>query len=88
MSIRISRVEETTVSLKCMLVHYDPDLPLKLDCDASTYGVGAALSHVFPNGDERPVAYASRILTQSERGYAQLEKEALSLVYGVKESHL
>ena len=71
-----------------MLVHYDPDLPLKLHCDASAYGVGAVLSHVFPNGDERPVAYASRTLTQSERGYAQLEKEALSLVYGVKKFHL
>ena len=71
-----------------VLVHYDPDLPLKLDCDASAYGVGAVLSHVFPNGDERPVAYASKTLTQSERGYAQLEKEALSLVYGVKKFHL
>ena len=70
-----------------MLVHYDPALPLKLDCDASAYGVGAVLSHVFPNGEERPVAYASRTLTQTERGYSQLEKEALSLVYGVKKYH-
>ena len=70
-----------------VLVHYDPDLPLKLDCDASVYGVGAVLSHVFPNGAERPITHASRTLTQAEKGYAQLEKEALSLIYGVKKFH-
>ena len=66
-----------------MIVHYDPDLPLRLDCDTSTYGVGAVLSHVFPNGVERPIASASRTSTLAEKGYAQLEKEALSLIYGV-----
>ena len=70
-----------------VLVHYDPALPLKLDCDASAYGVGAVLSHIFPDGEERPIAYASRTLTETERGYAQVEKEALSLVYGVKKYH-
>ena len=70
-----------------VLVHYGPDLPLKLDCDASVYGVGAVLSHVFPNGVEGPIAYASRTLTQAEKGYAQLEKEAVSLIYGVKKFH-
>ena len=51
-----------------VLVHYDPSLPLKLDCDASSYGVGAVLSHVFSDGAERPIAYASRTLSKSERG--------------------
>ena len=71
-----------------VLVHYYPDLPLKLDCDASAYGVGTVLSHVFPNGVERPIAHASRTLTQAEKGYAQLEKEALSLIYGVKNASI
>ena len=70
-----------------VLVHYDPDLPLKLDCDASAYGIGAVLSHTFPNGEEKPIAYASRTLSKAERGYSQLEKEALSLIYGVKKYH-
>ena len=70
-----------------VLVHYDTNLPLKLACDASAYGVGAVISHVFPNGDERPIAYASRTLTTSEKNYAQIEKEALSLVFGVKKFH-
>ena len=48
-----------------------------------TYGVGAVISNVFPNEVERPIAYASRTSTLAEKGYAQLEKQALSLIYGV-----
>ena len=46
--------------------HYDPELPVKLDFDASAYGVGAVLSHRYPNGSERPIAYASRTLVMAE----------------------
>ena len=66
-----------------ILVHYDPSLPLKLAGDASQYGVGAVISQVSLNGDERPVAYASRTLSASERNYSQIKKEALSLIYGL-----
>ena len=70
-----------------VLAHYDGNLPLCLACDASPYGVGAVLSHIMPNGEERPVAFASRTLSSSERNYAQLEKEALALIFGVKKFH-
>ncbi|KAL5018941.1 hypothetical protein ScPMuIL_004663 [Solemya velum] len=45
-----------------VLTHYDPALPLRLATDASPYGLGAVLSHAMPDGNERPVAYASRSL--------------------------
>ena len=70
-----------------ILVHYDPSLPLRLAGDASQYGVGAVISQVSLNGDERPVAYASRTLSASERNYSQIEKEALSLIYGLRKFH-
>ncbi|CAB4032616.1 Hypothetical predicted protein [Paramuricea clavata] len=67
-----------------LLVHYDLNRKLRLACDASSYGLGAVLSHVLDNGQERPIAYASRTLSQTEKNYAQIEREALSIVFGVK----
>lgn len=64
--------------------HYSPQLPLGLSTDASSFGLGAVLFHIFPNGKERPVAYASRSLTSSEKNYSQIEKETLSFVFAVK----
>ena len=66
-----------------LLCLYDKKLALKLSCDASSYGVGAILSHVFPDETERPIAYASHTLSKTERNYSQLDKEALGIIFGV-----
>ena len=68
-------------------MHYDPDLPIRVAADASSYGLGAVLSHVLRNGTEHPIAYESRTLTPSEKNYAQVEKEALAIVFGVRKFH-
>ena len=76
-----------TLASPTVLAHCDSQLPLRLAADASAYGVGAVISHVLPDGTKRPIGYASRTLTGSERNYAQLEKEALSLIFAVRKFH-
>ena len=70
-----------------LLIHYDLNRELKLACDASSYGQGAVLSHIKDDDQKRPIAYASGTLSSSERNYAQIEREALSIVYRVKKFH-
>ena len=65
-----------------VLMRYDPALPVRLACDASPTGIGAVLSPVNPCGSERPVAFASWSLTKTEHKYAQIDEEALSMMWG------
>lgn len=46
------RAKETLLR-STALTHFDPALPIQLACDASPYGVGAVLSHIMPNGQEK-----------------------------------
>ena len=69
-----------------VLVHYDPEKEVTLNVDASPVGLGAVLSQVTEKG-EQPVAYASHSLTSCERKYAQLEKEGLAIIFGLKRFH-
>ena len=70
-----------------VLVPYDEKRKLILACDASSNGVGAVISHVTDDGKEHSVAFASRILTKSERNYSQIKKEALANIFGVQKFH-
>ena len=71
-----------------VLTLYNPGIPLKLDTDASSYGVGAVLSHVFPNREERPIEFMSRTLSVAEKKYAQIDREALAIVWAIKKCHV
>lgn len=77
-----SKIKESILSNK-VLVHYNPNLELIVASDASPFGVGAVLSHIMPDGSEKPIAFASRTLSASEKNYAQIDKEALALVFAI-----
>ena len=59
-----------------VLAYYDVKKPVKVTCDASKCGLGAALLQ-----DDKPVAFVSRALTDAEMRYAQIEKELLAVVF-------
>ena len=55
-----------------------------LDTDASDHGIGAVLSQ-FQDGVEKPIAFASRTLSKSERNYCVTRPELLAIVEFVKQ---
>lgn len=78
-----NRIKQEIAS-ETTLIHFDPQRPLVLATDASPVGLGAVLSHRLPDGSERPIAFASRTLTDSEKKYSQIDKEATSIFWGLK----
>ena len=67
------------VTVAPVLSYYDPQGELEVQCDASNKGLGAALLQ-----NEKPVAYASRALTETEQRYATIEKEMLAVVFALE----
>ena len=46
---------KSQLALAPILAHYDVEQKIKLAADASAYGLGAVISHVFEDGIERPI---------------------------------
>lgn len=69
------------------MIHYNPKLPIILACVATSTGIIPILSPKLPNGSKKPIVFISRILSRSERGYAQIDKEATAIVYVIRYFH-
>ena len=70
-----------------VLMHYQPDVDLVVSCDFLGFGLGAVLSHRFPDGTERPISYASRFLSAEEKNYSALDREACVVMFSVRKFH-
>ena len=72
-------------SVKCQLTkapilsYFNPEKELVVQVDSSKNGLGAVLLQ-----DGKPLEFASRSLKPTERKWAQIEKEALAVLYGLE----
>lgn len=59
---------------------YSPTAETRLSADASSFSLGAVLlQQQQESGDWRSIVFISRALSDTEKPYAQIEKEALSV---------
>lgn len=61
----------------------DFNVPFRIHCDASDFGLGGVLSQETEEG-EQVVAYASRSLMKNERNFTTTEKECLAILYSIE----
>ena len=76
------QVKEAVVS-DTTLRYFDQSLPVTIQVDASQVGLGAALLQ-----NNKPIAFASKALTDAECRYANIEREMLAVVFGAEILHL
>lgn len=62
----------------------DTTKPFFISCDASEQAIGGVLSQVF-KGQEHPVAFVSRKLTETEKNWTIPEKETAAVHYCLKQ---
>ena len=61
------------------LAYFDESKEVVIQVDSSKHGIGAVLLQ-----EGRPIEYASPAWTPSERNWTQIEKDALSVLYGLE----
>lgn len=79
--MHLNPLQKALISNSAM-IHLDPIVPIQFRVDASP----DILTQSHGN-ETRPVAYASRTLTQVERRHSQTEREALAVVWGCERFH-
>jgi hypothetical protein len=62
-----------------VLSQFDPNKEIVIQCDASKNGLACCLLQ-----EGKPISFASRSLTETEVGYAQIEKEMLSILFATR----
>ena len=62
----------------------DTSRPFRLQCDASTAGLGATLEQEQPDGSIRPIVYISRATLNDEQSWTPMELEAGCVVWSIR----
>ena len=76
--VAFNRLKEM-LSQAPVLQYFRADLPVTVQADASQSGIGAVLLQ-----SDKPVAYVSRAMTDTDQAFAQIEKELLAIVFAME----
>lgn len=68
-----------------MQYHPNPQKPYYIQCDSSYYGIGGCLFQKSPQGECQIIAFCSRTLKGAELNYGITEKEALAVLYCLRQ---
>ena len=79
---------QKTLASQPLIAYFDIHKPTEIAVDASPVGLGAILVQHDEDGKPRVAAYGSRSLTPTEQRYAQVEREALAVVWACEHFHL
>jgi len=70
---------------KPILKVYDPELPTRVECDASGFATGGILSQKHKDGLWHPVAYCSQSMSKEECNYEIYNQEMLGLICALED---
>ena len=73
---------KNAIRAETILEYYDPTKEIILQADASSTGLGATLLQ-----DQKPIAFASKTLTDTESRYANIGRELFAVVYRCERFH-
>lgn len=65
------------------LQHYLPNVPFRIQTDASDLGISAVLYQIDSKGDHRIISLISKCLSAAETRYTTTEKELLAIMYAL-----
>ena len=69
-----------------VLAFYNPNAETNILVDASPHGLSAILTQK-QQGEFKPIAYGSRVLTETEWQYSQTKREALAVIWACQYLH-
>ena len=78
-----NRIKQMLTEGPC-LARYAKDKDNMVTTDASKTGLGNTLWQKQDNGDNKPIAYSSRYLNNTEKNYSIGELESLAVVWGLE----
>ena len=85
----LEQVKASSLTTSPVLSHFSSSTSAStvVTCDASATALGAVLSHEV-DGQEKPIAYALRALTDAEKKYSLGERETLACIWACENWHV